>query len=114
MIREIRGVLHLGPRLDWDVPILTAEAARGEGVDDLVAALAAHREHINSEGTLLERRRRNLLNEVMALATARMRRRLEDSVREDPDVQRLLDDVVARKLDPASAAGSILERENGR
>jgi LAO/AO transport system kinase len=41
-----------------------------------------------------------------------MRRRLEDSVREDAGVQHLLDEVVARRLDPASAAGSILDRED--
>src|SRR3989440_11616065 len=113
MLREIRGVLALGPKLDWDIPVLTAEAAHGKGVDDLVEALRAHREHIEREGTLSERRRRNLMNEVLALATARMRRRLEESVREDADVQQLLDEVVARRLDPASAAGSILEREDG-
>jgi len=113
MIREIRGVLQLGPKLDWDIPVLTTEAAQGKGVDALVEALGAHREHIEREGTLSERRRRNLMNEVLALATARLRRRLEESVREDADVQQLLDEVVARRLDPASAAGSILERENG-
>jgi LAO/AO transport system kinase len=52
------------------------------------------------------------MNEVLALATARLRRRLEASVREDADVQHLLDEVVARRLDPASAAGSILERDD--
>jgi LAO/AO transport system kinase len=112
MLREIRGVLHLGPKLDWDIPVLTSEAAQGKGVDDLVEALRAHREHLEREGTLSERRRRNLMNEVLALATARLRRRLEASVRDDADVQHLLDEVVARRLDPASAAGSILERDD--
>src|SRR5947207_1380520 len=112
MLREIRGVLHLGPQADWDIPVLTTEAAHGKGVEELASALAEHRAHIEREGTLSERRRRNLMNEVLALATARMRRRLEESVREDADVQRLLDEVVARRLDPASAAGSILERED--
>ena len=46
------------------------------------------------------------------VATARLRRRLEASVRDDADVQHLLDEVVARRLDPASAAGSILERDD--
>jgi GTPase len=113
MLREIRGVLQLGPTTDWAIPVLTAEAAHGEGVDDLVEALTAHRAHIEREGTLSERRRRNLMNEVLALTTARLRRRLEESVRDDADVQHLLDEVVARRLDPASAAASILERENG-
>lgn len=111
MIREIRGVLQLGPPMDWEIPILTTEAADGKGIEELVAKLAAHREFIEAEGTLAERRRRNLMSEVIALATGRMRRKLEASLRGDADVQSLLDEVVARRLDPASAAGTILERE---
>src|SRR5438309_6395232 len=36
MVREIRGVLSLGPQHDWRVPIVKTEAARGEGVAELV------------------------------------------------------------------------------
>ena len=39
-----------------------------------------------------------------------MRRELEASLHEDPKVQALLDRVVSRELDPASAATIILER----
>ncbi len=115
MVREIKGVLALAPRedADWRIPVLRAEAARGTGVEEVVDALQAHREHIEAEGTLLERRRRNLMNEVLALATFRLRRELEASVREDAAVQELLDEVVARRLDPSSAAASILERRDG-
>ena len=118
MIREIRGVLSLAnldrtpeeARGRWRVPIVKTEAARGEGVDELVKSLKEHREHILAAGQLDERRARNLRNEVLAIATARMRRRLEDELREDAEFQRLLDEVVARRLDPASAAASLLER----
>ena len=111
MVREIRNVLQLGPELEWKIPIVTTEAGEGKGVDELVEQLSNHRTFIEEEGTLAERRRRNLMSEVIALATGRMRRKLESSVREDPEIQELLDEVVARKVDPASAAGSILERE---
>ena len=50
------------------------------------------------------------MNEVLGLATLRLRRALEESLREDPDVAQLLDEVVARRLDPASAASAILAR----
>ena len=111
MVREIRGVLSLGPQKGWRVPIVKAEASRGEGVDELAERIAEHSEHIESEGTLAERRRRNLLNEVVALAAGRMRRTLEAQVRDDASVQELLDEVAARRLDPASAAARLLERE---
>ena len=112
MVREIRGVLSLAPQEKgaWRVPIVKTEAARGEGVDKLAEKLAEHRAHVEAEGTLGERRRRNLMNEVLGLATFRLRRALEASLREDPDVQALLDEVVARRMDPASAASAILAR----
>ncbi|CAN5535261.1 methylmalonyl Co-A mutase-associated GTPase MeaB [soil metagenome] len=111
MVREIRGTMSLAPQEGWRVPIVKTEAARGEGVEELVAQLVAHREHIEAQGTLSERRRRNLRNEVLALATSRMRRKLEAEMREDPGFQELIDEVVERRLDPATAAGRILERE---
>jgi LAO/AO transport system kinase len=109
MVREIKGVLALGPHEGWQVPIIRTEAARGTGVEELVDMLGEHRAFIEAEGTLSERRRRNLMNEVLAIATARMRRELEETLHEDEHVQELLDRVVARELDPASAATAILE-----
>jgi len=93
------------------VPIVKTEAHRGEGVAELVERLDEHRAHIESEGTLSERRRRNLRNEVVSLCTTRMRRKLEEDLAQDDEFQRLLDEVVARRLDPASAATEILARE---
>ncbi|HLY35448.1 MAG TPA: methylmalonyl Co-A mutase-associated GTPase MeaB [Candidatus Limnocylindria bacterium] len=110
MIREIKGVLALGPREGWQVPIVRTEAVHGKGVDELADKLEEHRAYIEGEGTLKERRRRNLMNEVLAIATFRMRRELEASLEDDAEVRELLDRVVSREIDPASAAGTILER----
>jgi LAO/AO transport system kinase len=109
MVREIKGVLALGMKEGWQVPVLRTEAARGLGVDELIEKLGEHRAFIEAEGTLSERRRRNLYNEVLAIATYRMRRELEAAIAQDPSVQGLLDRVVARELDPASAATTILD-----
>ncbi len=117
MVREIRGVLSLanadhpgeGAR-GWRVPIVKTEAERGRGVEDLAQRLDEHRSQILAEGRLQERRRRNLRNEVLAIASARMRRRLEEELQEDAGFGELLDEVVARRLDPASAATALLER----
>ncbi len=113
MIREIRGVLSLGPATSWRVPIVKTEAAKGEGVAELAEKISEHREHIEAEGTLEERRARNLRNEVLELAASRMRRRLEEAVADDPSIRELLDRVVKREIDPASAAKDLLGREDG-
>jgi LAO/AO transport system kinase len=118
MVREIRGVLSLA-NLDrsaeerrgrWSVPIVKTEAARGTGVSELVERLNEHRAHILAEGELSERRRRNLVGEVLSIATARMRSRLDSDLQEDPELNHLLDEVVRRRLDPASAATALLDR----
>jgi LAO/AO transport system kinase len=119
MVREIRGVLSLAnldrtpeeARSRWRVPIVKTEATRGTGVDELDRALQAHRAHILAAGELEERRSRNLRNEVLAIATARMRRRLEEELAEDAEFSRLIEEVVQRRLDPASAAVQLLERD---
>jgi LAO/AO transport system kinase len=118
MVREIRGVLSLA-NLDrdgedaarrWRVPIVRTEAAQGRGVEELVERLAEHRAHILAAGWLAARRRRHLRSEVLALASARVRRRLELQVQDDPELERLLVEVAERRLDPASAATALLER----
>jgi LAO/AO transport system kinase len=117
MVREIRGVMSLAnlersaeeQRAGWRVPIVKTEAAQGAGIPELVQSLDEHRAHILGAGQLQERRRRNLRSEVLAIATARMRGRLEEELRDDAEFARLLDEVVARRLDPASAAASLLK-----
>ena len=94
----------------WRVPIVRTEAAHGRGVEELVERLEEHRAHILAAGQLAERRRRNLRGEVLALASARMRRRLEARLHGDAELERLLEEVVERRLDPASAAAALLER----
>jgi LAO/AO transport system kinase len=109
MVREIRGVLSLADRDGWQVPILRAEAAKGEGIEELAAKIDEHRAYIEKEGTLEQRRARNLRNEVLGIASARMRRRLTEAIEGDPAISELLDRVVRRELDPATAASELME-----
>ena len=110
MVREIRGVLSLAPQRGWRVPIVKTEAHRGEGVDEVIAKIEEHREHLIREGELQDRRKRNLRSEILAICTGRMRRRLEEALEQDEEFARMLDQVTERELDPASAAGMLLER----
>ncbi len=69
------------PKAEWEPQTLMTVATRGEGVDALIEALDAHREHLRESGQLYERRRE----------------RMERHTREV--VGRLLDDMVWRGCD---------------
>ncbi len=109
MLSEVRQVLSLGPKGGWRPPVVLTEAVRGEGIEELWAAIGEHRAWLEADGELDERRRRNLAREVFQVASIRARRHLEEAVRDDPELRRLLGDVQARRLDPLTAVREILE-----
>jgi LAO/AO transport system kinase len=110
MLNEVRSILSLDKDRDWRPPIVLTESIKGEGIEDLWGKVVEHREHLESNGLLEERRRRNLAGEVFAVASARAKTHLEEAVAEDPELRRLLDEVKRRELDPLTAVREILER----
>jgi GTPase len=109
MVREVRAVLSLGPQSSWRVPVVRTEAAKGDGITELLEQIDAHRRHIEDSGALAERRARNLRAEVLGIAAARLRRRLEERSAADSSWESLLESVVRRETDPATAAQKLLE-----
>ena len=110
MLSEVRQVLALGPRDGWRPPIVLTEAMRGEGVEQLWEKIEEHRAWLEAEGELDERRRHNLASEVFQVASTRARRHIEAAVGDDPELQRLLGEVQARRLDPLTAVREILQK----
>jgi len=86
------------------------EAVKGEGIEELWEKVTQHREHLESNGLLDERRRKNLAGEVFAVASARAKTHLEEAVADDPELRRLLDEVQRRELDPLTAVREILQK----
>ena len=110
MLNEVRSILALDTDRDWTPPIVLTEAVRGENVDRLWTEIETHREFLERDGLLEERRRRNLSQEVFAVASSRAKTHLEQAVGDDPELRRVLDAVQRRELDPLSAVQEILEK----
>jgi LAO/AO transport system kinase len=108
MLNEVRSILSLDRERAWRPPIVLTEATREENVDELWTKIDEHRTHLESEGLLEERRRKNLAGEVFAVASGRAKAHLEQAVQDDPELRRLLDEVQRRELDPLSAVREIL------
>jgi len=110
MLNEVRSILSLDKERSWAPPIVLTEATTGQNVPELWEKIEAHRAHLESEGRLEERRRKNLAGEVFAIASGRAKAHLERAVADDPELRRLLDEVQRRELDPLTAVREIMER----
>jgi LAO/AO transport system kinase len=110
MLNEVRSILSLDRESTWKPPIVLTDATRGENVSKLWAKIEEHRAHLEKEGELEERRRRNLAGEVFAVASGRAKAHLEQAVADDPELRRLLAEVQRRELDPLSAVREILQK----
>src|SRR5204863_4590056 len=71
MVNEVSSILALDEDRDRQPPIVLTEAVRGEGVDELWERIEEHRQYLEADGLLAERRARNLAGEVFAVASAR-------------------------------------------
>ncbi len=110
MVNEVRSILSLDREREWRPPIVLTEAVRGENVEKLWAAIEKHRAHLDETGRLEERRRDNLRGEVFALASARAKEHLVREVSGNAELDRLLEEVHSRRLDPLTAVREILQR----
>src|SRR5690349_234482 len=110
MLNEVRSILSLDREREWKPPIVLTEAVRGENVPELWGRIEAHRAHLEQDGQLDARRRKNLAGEVFAVASGRAKAYLEQAVADDPELRRLLDEVQRRELDPLSAVREIMEK----
>jgi LAO/AO transport system kinase len=110
MLNEVRSILSLDRGRDWKPPILLTDAVEEDGVAELWAKVEEHRAYLEAEGLLETRRRKNLAGEVFAVASARAKAHLEHAVEGDPELQRLLDEVQRRELDPLTAVREIMDK----
>jgi len=109
-VRDLRHMLTLGEHRqpgDWRPPVVRLVAQTGEGLDDLMDALAKHRSWLEDTDQLRMRRRRRAAEEIQAIAVTALRERMGD-LRGGDLLDDLADRVVAGQTDPYAAADRLL------
>ncbi len=105
-VREVQNALSMGrreqPGPPWRPPVVRTVASRGEGVDDLVAALDSHRGWLVEHGREGDGRRRRARAEIEAIALAEVRGRLRAV-----SGSAALDRLAARVADPGGDGGAL-------
>jgi LAO/AO transport system kinase len=115
LMAELRFSVHLhytsgaGPRdVDWEVPVLAAQAANDVGIDALLADVRKHRAALEQAGALEKRRQARRRAELEALLVEEFTAQITARVQTDPALARTLDAVTTGALDSYSAVARIL------
>jgi len=106
VLRELRQMLHLGAKRDWDPPVLSVAATTGD-VSAVWAAVEEHDTWARSSGARDAKRRARLLAEVESLAAERFKLAVADALAADPA---LVTDLTERRVDPYRAAAALADR----
>ena len=104
-VRELKQMLDMS-EADWRPEVVETVATKGEGIEDLWAAIEKHRAFQDEKGLLEARRRRRVEREIREIVAERFRARVETEAGEL--LAELADDVTARTLDPYSAADKLV------
>lgn len=109
VVRDLRTMLAMA-RYDegaWKPPIVSASAATGDGIDELVGRLDAHWTWLEESGERERRRMARAREEVSAIAVAEMRRQI-GGLPGQSRLDELAAQVASGKLDPYSAADDLI------
>ena len=104
-VREIKQMLDMSTA-EWKPEIVETIAVKGEGIDDLWAAVEKHRAYQEERGRLGVRRRRRVQREIREIVAQRFRSRVEREA--GAELEELTEKVLARELDPYSAADVLI------
>jgi LAO/AO transport system kinase len=91
----------------WRPSVIKTIALRGEGIPELVAAIADHRHHLEATQELARRNQIRLANELERILRDELMNRLLDEIDQDT-LADLMTRVAARQLDPYTAVQRLI------
>jgi LAO/AO transport system kinase len=111
LVRDLRAMQSLGGRHSeagsWRPPIVRTVAVTGDGVEELLAAVAKHRDWMQRHGELERRRTARAVAEVEAIAVGRVRERFA-AVHGSAALGAAAARVAAGETDPYTAADELV------
>jgi LAO/AO transport system kinase len=96
--------------IDWEIPVLAAQATNDVGVAELLAAVKRHREALAEAGALEKRRQARRRAELRTLLVEEFAGRVMAQVERDPELIAVVDAVAGGTLDAYSGVERVLAR----
>jgi len=92
----------------WEPPVLLASAAKGEGIDAIVAAVATHQAAIEATGELTERRRRRLALRTREVVSRAVERWVWREAKTEALIAERIDDMFEGRMSPYEVAALVV------
>jgi LAO/AO transport system kinase len=96
--------------IDWEIPVLAAQATNDVGVTELLAEVKRHRRALGEAGALQKRRQARRRAELRTLLVEEFAGRVMAAVERDPELIAVVDAVAGGTLDAYSGVERILAR----
>ena len=110
-VADLNHMLHDGPERSWTPPVVTTVAQTGQGVEELWEAVRRHEEHLEGDpGVAVARRQAD--REVRVAMLEALARRTANQVA-DSEIDAAVEEIVARRIDPWTAAERLLRPSSG-
>src|SRR2546423_2892526 len=104
-----------GRPADWEPPVLTTVASKGNGIPELISVLDQHRDFLERTRKLAERRKRRLAARTRAVVNRAIRQWVWDETDAEALLARRLDDIAAGTRSPYDVAAAVLQQvRNGK
>ncbi len=111
---ELKLALESNPNMgEWMPPLCLTEAVNGSGIEKLYKSICSHRSHLEDNGLLTLKRRKQMEFEIVRMVEDRIKAQILHGAQNQERLQNLVDQTAERKIDPYEASEALL-RESCR
>jgi LAO/AO transport system kinase len=110
VVAEIESMLSLAAHDEEPPAIVRTVATRDEGMSELVQAIEAFQGRAEKSGGLARKKRAHLRQQFEETLRDRLLRQVRARVLPPDEVERTVDRLAAREVDPFTAAGEVLKK----
>lgn len=106
---DISFMLSIGIGKKWHPPVVQTVALKGQGIEKLLEEIRKHRLFSEKEGILREARTKQIEDEILENIESIYKEKLRAKINHSGSLQRELERVINKDIDPLSAAMEVLK-----
>ena len=108
VVVEIESMLDISSKSDRETPIVQTSTKQDQGISELLSEINNHKNYLKKEKRLEVKRRKRYETELTEIIRKRLMSLIFDESKFKDKMDRLIDQISKKELDPYSAADEIL------